>query len=176
MSIFPIETRELRSFRLKYRIENLRFLIENKNSSVSFCITTSLSPKEREILRTDLNTLNFKVISISKNIIKFLFHATTWKNIYNLLEGQIFLVINKNKDFILTKKDIFSLINLNNFSLRLFLYNNQIYRKENLKLLLKNNLLENTNPKLIIYGFLIQIMLNLQLALTLRKNNLNLNV
>jgi len=77
MSIFPIETRELRSFRLKYRIENLRFLIENKNSSVSFCITTSLSPKEREILRTDLNTLNFKVISISKNIIKFLFHATT---------------------------------------------------------------------------------------------------
>jgi hypothetical protein len=68
------------------------------------------------------------------------------------------------------------LINLNNFSLRLFLYNNQIYRKENLKLLLKNNLLENTNPKLIIYGFLIQIMLNLQLALTLRKNNLNLNV
>jgi hypothetical protein len=77
MSLFPIETRELRSFRIKYRIEELRFLIENKNTALSFCITTSLSPKEREILRTDLNTLNFKVISISKNIIKFLFHATT---------------------------------------------------------------------------------------------------
>jgi len=75
MSLFPIEMRELRSFRLKYRIEELRFLIENKNA-VSFCVTTSLHPEEREKLRVELNKLNFNVVSVSKNIIYFLFQSS----------------------------------------------------------------------------------------------------
>lgn len=77
MSLFPIETRELRSFRIKYRIEELRFLMENKNTALSFCITTSLHPIQRENLRVELNKLNLSVISISKNIINFLFQSTT---------------------------------------------------------------------------------------------------
>jgi hypothetical protein len=75
MSLFPIETRELRSFRIKYRIEELRSLIDNKNTALSFCITTSLHPIQRETLRLELNKLNLGVISISKNIINFLFQS-----------------------------------------------------------------------------------------------------
>lgn len=176
MSLFPIETRELRSFRIKYRIEELRFLIENKNTALSFCITTSLHPIQRGNLRVELNKLNLSVISISKNIINFLFQSTNWKNISNLLEGELFLVINKTNNLLLTKEYIEALTNLNNFSVRLFLYNNQIYRKESLKLLLASPNSESNNVKPAIYNFLIKIILKLMLALTLRKTNLNLSI
>ena len=75
MSLFSIEMRELRSFRLKYRVENFRFLIENKNAPVSICITTSLNPSERENLRKEINKLDFKVISLQKKTLQFLFQS-----------------------------------------------------------------------------------------------------
>jgi hypothetical protein len=75
MSLFSIEMRELRSFRLKYRAENFRFLIENKNAAVSICITTSLNPSERENLRKEINKLDFKVISLQKKTVQFLFQS-----------------------------------------------------------------------------------------------------
>lgn len=75
MSLFSIEMRELRSFRLKYRAENFRFLIENKNVAVSICITTSLNPSERENLRKEINKLDFKVISLQKKTVQFLFQS-----------------------------------------------------------------------------------------------------
>ena len=150
MSLFPIEMRELRIFRLKYRIEELRFLIENKNA-VSFCVTTSLHPEEREKLRVELNKLNFNVVSVSKNIIYFLFQSSGWKNVCNLLECKLFLILNKNNDLILEKKYLLALTNLNNFSMRLFLYNNQIYRKESLKILLSSLSPSENNSKQILY-------------------------
>ena len=174
MSLFSIEMRELRSFRLKYRVENFRFLIENKNAPVSICITTSLNPSERENLRKEINKLDFKVISLQKKTLQFLFQSLEWKNVSNLLEGQVFLILNKHNNNLLTKKNIVELINLKNFSLRLFLYNNQLYRKESLKKLLYSL---DTNENQVLqkfYYFLISILLNLILVLSLRKSNLNL--
>lgn len=92
----------------------------------------------------------------------------------NLLEGQVFLILNKHNNNLLTKKNIVELINLKNFSLRLFLYNNQLYRKESLKKLLFSL---DTNENQVLqkfYYFLISILLNLILVLSLRKSNLNL--
>ena len=92
----------------------------------------------------------------------------------NLLEGQVFLILNKHNNNLLTKKNIVELINLKNFSLRLFLYNNQLYRKESLKKLLYSL---DTNENQVLqkfYYFLISILLNLILVLSLRKSNLNL--
>jgi len=83
------------------------------------------------------------------------------------------LILNKNNDLILEKKNLLALTNLNNFSMRLFLYNNQIYRKESLKILLSSLSPSENNSKQILYLFLIQIALKLNLALTLRKINLN---
>ena len=83
------------------------------------------------------------------------------------------MILNKNNDLILEKKNLLALTNLNNFSMRLFLYNNQIYRKESLKILLSSLSPSENNSKQILYLFLIQIALKLNLALTLRKINLN---
>lgn len=92
------------------------------------------------------------------------------------MEGELFLVVNKTNNLLLTKEHIEALTNLNNFSVRLFLYNNQIYRKESLKLLLASPNSQSNNVKPVIYNFLIKIILKLMLALTLRKTNLNLSI
>jgi hypothetical protein len=92
------------------------------------------------------------------------------------LEGELFLVVNKTNNFLLAKEHIEALTNLNNFSLRLFLYNNQIYRKESLKLLLALPNSQGNRSKPVIYIFLIKIILKLMLSLTLRKTNLNLSI
>ena len=92
------------------------------------------------------------------------------------MEGELFLVVNKTNNLLLTKEHIEALTNLNNFSVRLFLYNNQIYRKESLKLLLASPNSQGNNVKPVIYNFLIKIILKLMLTLTLRKTNLNLSI
>ena len=170
MSLFSIEVRELRSFRIRHRIQNLRFFIENSNINGAFCIANSLHPIEREELRSDFNKNNIVVTSLSKNIIRFLFINSKWKIVRNLLEGEIFLI--RSKSNVLLKKDyLLSLIKPGKFFLRLLIQNNELYRNQHLTLLL-NKLGKNKNDFLVLF-YLKQFLFEYVLFITTRRLNLN---
>jgi hypothetical protein len=73
MSVFFVETRELRSFRIKHRTEELRDIIEKKNTEGAFCVTNFLYPVEREEMRSYFNEHNLAVTALAKDIIRLLF-------------------------------------------------------------------------------------------------------
>lgn len=172
MALFSVETRELRSFRLRYRIEELRSAIENKNTDGVFCISNSLHPIEREELRGEFNTRNINVISLSKNIIRFLFIDSKWKNVRNLLEGQIFFVRDRNNKQ-LNKDYLINITQSEKFSLRLFLHNQQLYRKENLIKLLKKS--EQQKPGFAVVVLLRHFLIQRNIILLTKKLTLNAN-
>lgn len=177
MSLFSVETRELRSFRIRYRIENLRFVVENKQTDGVFCLANSLDSVEREDLRSDLNKNNISVTSLSKNIIRFLFNGLDkdskqkWKNVRNLLEGQIFLIRHKNENIRLNKNFLISLTKSDKFTLRLFLHNHQIYRKEHLTRLLTSP--EQNKPAVLILFLLKQVLIQQNIYFHTRNIKLN---
>ena len=136
MALFFVETRELRSFRMRSRIKELSTVLENKNTEAVFCVTNFLGPNVRKELRSQFNQDALLVTSISKNIIRFLFANNAWQDFRSLLEGQIFLLRNKNNTTSFTRKFLVTLTKDEKFTLRLFLYKHQLYRRERLKLLL----------------------------------------
>jgi len=73
MALFFVETRELRSFRMRSRIKELSTVLENKNTEAVFCVANFLGPNVRKELRSQFNQDALLVTSISKNIIRFLF-------------------------------------------------------------------------------------------------------
>ena len=172
MALFSVETRELRSFRLRHRIEELRSVIEDKNTDGVFCISNSLHPIEREELRGEFNTRNINVISLSKNIVRFLFIDSKWKNVRNLLEGQIFFVRDRNNK-LLTKDFLLSMTQSEKFTLRLFLHNQQLYRKENLIKLLSN--VEQKKPVVGVVILLKHLLIQRNIILFTKKLTLNVN-
>lgn len=177
MSLFSVETRELRSFRIRYRIEKLRSVVENTKTDGVFCLANSLHPVEREELRLDLNTNNISVTSLSKNIIRFLFNSTDkkskqkWKNVRSLLEGQIFLIQHKDENTRLNKSFLTTLTKSDKFNLRLFLHNQQIYRKEHLMRLLPEP--EQHKPSLLVLLLLNQVLLQRNLYLYTKNTKSN---
>lgn len=179
MSLFSVETRELRSFRIRYRIEELRSVIKNKKTDGAFCLANSLHPIEREDLRSDLNKNNISITSLSKNIIRFVFDGAEkeskqkWKNVRSLLEGQIFLIQNKDESTGFNKNFLTNLTKSDKFTLRLFLHNHQIYRKHQVARLVATP--EQNKPAILVLLLLKQILIqqNIYLHTKYTKSNKN---
>lgn len=178
MSSLFIDTRELRSFRIKYRIKEFQSLIEDKKFTIAFCTTNTLYPAERENLRSSLNSSKLKVIFFSKNTIKVLLKKKKWIPIFNLLEGDLYLVKHVQKNSSLTKPNILSIISLTNFTLRLFLSSQQFYRKDVLIKLLENlkSFNSNINPKTLIYFLLKKKVLDFNLFFSFIWNTTKVNL
>lgn len=171
MALFSVETRELRSFRIRHRIEELRSVIENEKTDGVFCVANSLYPVEREELRSHFNKHNVAVTSLSKNIIRFLFANTKWKDVRSLLEGQIFLIKNKENNSRLSRNFLATLTKDEKFTLRLFLHNHQVYRRERLKTLLVTP--EQKNPTVLLLLLLKQVLVERTILLATRKVGTN---
>lgn len=144
MTLLAVDTRELRSFRFRFRIEELRSVIDNKTTDVSFCSSTSFNPIEREELRANLNKYQVVATSFSKNIVKFLFNNPNWIIIRSLLEGQSFVIKDnqKSNNFETNLKFFKMIVEQNDkFVLRLVLHNHQLYRRYYLKRLINSTTL-----------------------------------
>jgi len=49
MANFFLDTRELRSFRLKYHTSEISSILKTKTSNVGICVTDSFYPKDRQL-------------------------------------------------------------------------------------------------------------------------------
>ena len=169
MSLVSVNIRELRSFRIKHRIKELRTVIENKNTDGVFCTSNSFFRVEKKDLGFNENDI---IISLySKNIIRFLFRNYNWINIRSLLEGQIFLIKHKETNKFLDKTVIINFLKSQKFLLRLYIHNQNIYRKGKLNQL--SLFLDQKEASSLNYYFFKHFIFKHLLLLLLKKLNVN---
>lgn len=114
------DNREIKSFRLRSRIKDLKSFILKKDSVGIFMFSDSLNPAERIALREQLSVRNLQVIFYTKTLFSFLLKNEKYIRLNNLLQGDVFLIKNRDGKE-LTEFDIKSILNQNNFMIR-FLY------------------------------------------------------
>lgn len=68
-----INNREIRSFRLRFRMLLLSCFLKNKESLGLFMFSDTLQPKDREEIAEQFNKRKIKVNSLAKSIVKSIF-------------------------------------------------------------------------------------------------------
>jgi len=139
MALFLLNTRELRSFKIRKNGLDLCEFIKDKNKSVAFGVSYSFYTDTRLSIKDTLSKQNLKAVLFSLRIFRFLFKSTEWLLIKNLLRGQIFLITSKDNN-VFVKENLKFLSTTNQFFLRLVLSNQIFYRKERLNTLIKSGL------------------------------------
>jgi len=113
------DRREIKSFRLKYRIQRLTEIFESENSNALF-ITINDSSKndlKKEFIKDSLLLNN-----VSKKAIKYVCHNNT---LINLLEGNVILAQNKDNQLDFKKILVHKKIKLNFYFLKQQIYRNK---------------------------------------------------
>ena len=131
MSKFFLDTRELRSFRLKYHTSELNSILKSKTSTVGICVTNSFYPKDRQLWRENSLDKEVNITAIPNQVGRFLFNdkEKLWHNVRNLFKGQIFLVkSNTNKNLSISTLKQF--LSLKKFYLRILFSKDQLYRED----------------------------------------------
>ncbi len=72
MRIFKIESREIRSFRMRERILSLKSFFENGNRAACFIMSDSVQPSDRSELRDLLRGQSLTLSFLSKKIVNLL--------------------------------------------------------------------------------------------------------
>ncbi len=114
-----INNREIRSFRLRYRMLLLSSFLKNKDSLGMFMFSDTLQPSVRQEIAEEFNKREIKVNSIAKSILKAIFVTKGWYNIRKLLEGGVVLVKDK-KNGIMSKENIKYVLSDKRFFFKLF--------------------------------------------------------
>lgn len=126
------DRREIKSFRLKYRVETLKNIFEIKNQNALFITINNYTKTE---LKKEFIADTLLLNNISKKAINYVCGNSFLKN---LLEGTVILV--KNKTNSLNYKEI---LQHKKVSLNFYLTNQQIYRN-------KEKLIRNVATKTLI--------------------------
>jgi len=156
---FNLDTRELRSFKLRYNLQFLNNGLKNPDVVSSFFVADSLYPKERAMLTEQFLNQKIKVTLIPKKISRTLFNIKNGNAVLNLLKGQIFLIQTSKENFFI-KESLKNLLSSNKFFLRLAIIEKSLYRKKHIL-----NLMENCIPLLDAKIILAQTCLKYSLAL-----------
>lgn len=122
-----INTREVRSFRLRFRMLDLSSFLKEKETLGLFMFCYYLQPKDRQLLAETLNQREIQVNSISKTILKFSFLSEYWKKVKNLLEGGVVLV-KDNKKKALSRENVKYMFEDKRFFFRLFFWEFRLSR------------------------------------------------
>ena len=126
------DSREIKSFRLRSRIKNLKSFFFKEDSVGIFMFSDSLNPLDRILLREQLSVRNLQVIFYSKTLFSFLLKNKKYIRLNNLLQGDVFLIRNcEGKE--LTESDIKIILNQNNFMVRFLYWKQSIYRTSKIK-------------------------------------------
>jgi hypothetical protein len=139
MSVFLLNTRELRSFKIRKNGLELCEAIKDKNNNIAFAVSYALYTDNRLYAKETLLKQNLKAHLMSVRIFRFLFKTKEWENIKHLLKGQIFLVRPYNTN-IFNNENLKFLLNSTQFNLRLMLSNQIFYRKNRLNILMNKGL------------------------------------
>jgi len=136
---FMLDTRELRSFKLRKNLQTINENLKNPNSVSSFFVADSLYPKERAMLTEQFLNQNLKVTLIPKKVSRTLFNIKEDSAVLNLLKGQLFLIQTTKENFFL-KDTLKTLLSSNKFFLRLVIVEKSLYRKKHIVNLMENHI------------------------------------
>ena len=127
-----IDNREIRSFRLRSRIKDLKnFFFQEKTIGI-FIFSDSLTPIDRAFLREQLLLRKMHIVFYPKTLFQFLFKDLKNKELDNILQGDVFLIRKfDNKSF--EEVDLKFLLNQSNFFIRFLYMNQSIYRSPDIK-------------------------------------------
>ena len=156
---FNLDTRELRSFKLRYNLQFFNLGLKNPEIVSSFFVADSLYPKERAMLTEQFLKQKIKVTLLPKKINRTLFNLKDDNTVLNLLKGQIFLIQTSKENFFV-KENLKNLLFSNKFFLRLVVIEKSLYRKKHIL-----NLMENCIPLINAKILLAQTCLQYSLAL-----------
>ncbi len=132
-------TRELRSFRIRYKTKNIFSFLKDENSFGGFFFCEVLQPKDRIFWREEFNKANLELVYISKNIARFILRTKKWVQVYNLMQGGVILIRDRlgrpieenNFQLILKHKKFF---------FRFLYWKYSLYRYEKIKGWIKKNI------------------------------------
>lgn len=153
MSPNLIDTREIRSFRMRKRALELKNFFEKKDSCGIFVMTNTLQPKEHIDLRSFFLKNNLKIINFQKKINKFLFAESKWHNIQNLLAGNVILIRDKQEKP-LEKNVLKSIATDDKFSFRFLYWNYNIYRNKKINNFISSSYNNKTDTNFLLLRFL----------------------
>ena len=137
MRLNKIETRELRSFKIRLKTLTLKSLFDEKDNLAIFMMSDNIQPENRLEIRKQFSLYDLELVFLSKKTLNLWMQEPEWLNLKNLLSGNVVQrQIKKEKtqvtsEFINTTLKF--LIEQPYLDLRCIVWNQQIYRKEKLK-------------------------------------------
>ena len=120
MTTINLDTRELKSFRLLNKTNELSKVFKDENTFGLFMMCDSIQPLERIELREYFKGHDIDIIYLSKQVSLGLFTKKNMKELKNLLQGGVVYIKSKT-GAPLSEDTIKMLLNLKKFSIR-FLY------------------------------------------------------
>jgi hypothetical protein len=148
MALFPVNTRELRSFRLLQRTGIFTERLTSENSSTLYAMCDSLHPRERiEMRGRFVHEQGLQLTFLSKNVTQNLLNRSEWKELRHLLQGHVVEINNKSGGE-LTEDQLRFIVNHVKFSPRLLLWRRQMYRAQRLRNFLADSDDRRMGPKL----------------------------
>ena len=157
-AFFALDTRELRSFKLRYNLQKYNNLLNNTDIVTLFFVADSLYPEERSRLTEYFLNQKIKVSLVPKKITRTLLAIKEEPTTLNLLKGQMFLV-QISKEHFLNSELLRSLLISNKFFLRLVIFEKKLYRKKRIFDLLENSM-DVVKAKVSLVQFPLQFFLN----------------
>ena len=146
MKLYKIDNRELRSFKLRHKVLNLRTFFDDQNSFGLFMMNDSLQPNKWISKRKEYNDNNLKFETITKKTANYLTPNKDWETIKLLLNGNVNLIKPKDtKALTLTPKQITFLITQEKYSLRFGYWKQTLFRTGDLNRVLTFSDLNNNN-------------------------------
>jgi hypothetical protein len=134
MSIQKYDPREIRSFRLRNRVIDLKNCFENEKGLAWFMLTDIIQPKDRILLRETFSKYDLNLTFLSKKVIKLWFKdKESLLDLKSLLLGNIVKIESKSDKNSLTTESLKYLLEQKDFNLQFILWNQQLYRKEKMK-------------------------------------------
>lgn len=134
MSIQKYDPREIRSFRLRNRVIDLKNCFENEKGLAWFMLTDTIQPKDRILLRETFSKYDLNLTFLSKKVIKLWFKdKESLSDLKSLLLGNIVKIESKSNKNSLTTESLKYLLEQKDFNLQFISWNQQLYRKEKMK-------------------------------------------
>jgi hypothetical protein len=130
-------TRELKSLHLINKIKKLNSFLEDSKKCGIFVTTATLHPNVRIDINEQFLSNNLKITKISHKLIKILFKYKSKETFKNLLSGPVYLIEDTLNNLI-SKDNLNRIFSYKNFTFRFLYLNQQLYRSEEVFILLQN--------------------------------------
>jgi len=136
MRLNKIETRELRSFKIRLKTLTLKSFFDQTDNLAVFMMSDNIQPENRLEIRKQFAKYDLELVFLSKKTLNLWMKEPEWVNLKNLLSGNVVQIQIKKDNSTITPEYLNTvvkfLIQQPYLDLRCIIWNQQIYRKEKL--------------------------------------------